>query len=153
MLKIIKSMEELNIAQLLAVYAQSTGQNQRREDEFLSYMREDFFRQKGAFYAVWIEDDAYKSALRLEPYGDGLLLQGVETAPDDRRKGYAESLLYHVLEYLRQGGHIFVYSHVEKRNKASLGLHSKCGFRVIKDSANYIDGTITQNSCTMQIEL
>ncbi len=157
MLKIIKSMYQLNTEQLLAVYAQSLRENpqqpKRAEEEFISYLREDFFRQKNAFYAVWLVEDTYQSALRVEPYRDGLLLEALETAPNARRRGYACCLLTEVLAFLRATDCNAVYSHVNKRNNASLALHSRCGFRTISDSAVYIDGTVTQNSCTLYINL
>jgi len=153
MLKIIKSISQLNISQFLAVYAQSTGSDFHKEEDLLTYLREDFFCQKDAFYALWVVDDDYRSALRIEPYREGLLLQALETKPDDRRKGYGYALMMQVLEYLRVRGYTSVYSHIAKKNKASLALHSKCGFQLISDSARLIDGTVTQNSCTMYMEL
>ena len=161
MLKIIKSMQELDSQQLIAVYNESILENAKQlfveipqaEEAFLSYLREDFFRQKGAFYGVFVEDNIYKSALRLEPYGDGLLLQGLETAPAYRNLGYAGALLRDVLEYLKSVGNAKVYSHIHKRNGQSLHLHQKCGFEIIADTAAYIDGTVTQNSYTLLINL
>ena len=163
MLKIITSMSQLNTDQLMAVYVESNRENaeeffpnlnaevqiEMAEREFLDYLREDFFCQKGAFYAVWIEDCAYKTALRLEPYNDGYLIEALETAPDERRKGYASQLITEALSFLRSKNIGKVYSHVCKRNLASLRLHIKCGFQRIAESATYIDGTVTQNSCTL----
>ena len=147
MLKLIYSMAELDTEQLLNVYQEQNW----NETEFLKYLREDFFRQKGAFYAVWIEDSVYKAAVRFCPYKDGLLLHSLETAPADRRKGYAYLLVLQVLEHLKTSDWKLVYSHIEKRNKASYALHKKCGFVVISDSATYLDGTVTQYSNTLQI--
>lgn len=157
MLKIIKSMKQLNIGQMLAVYEESIRENGERfslsnrqaEDRFLSYLEEDFFRQQGAFYAVWSVNNVYQSALRLEPFKDGLLLEALETAPNARRQGYAVALMQGVLEQLKESKYRTVYSHVNKRNRASFMLHQKCGFRIISDSATYIDGTVTQNSYTL----
>lgn len=142
-------MAELNTEQLLNVYKEQNWD----ETEFLSYLREDFFRQKGAFYAVWIEDYAYKAAVRFCPYKDGLLLHSLETAPADRKKGYASSLLLETLRHLQTSDFRTVYSHIEKRNKESLSLHKKCGFAIISDSATYLDGTVTQYSNTLSINL
>ena len=157
MLKIIKTMGELNTHQLMAVYAESIRENcerfsmemQQGENAFLDYLSEDFFRQKGAFYAAWSVEDVYQCALRLEPYADGLLLEALETAPHARRQGYATALMQAVLEHLQTKNQKAVYSHVNKRNKASLNLHKKCGFAVIADSAKLLDGTVTQNYCTL----
>ena len=161
MLKIIKSMGELDSPQLMSVYEESIFEDAKcsameifqAEDAFLSYLREDFFQQISAFYAVWVVDGAYKSALRLEPYRDGILLHALETAPMYRNCGYASELIKNTLAYLRQNGLKKVYSHVNKRNSQSLHLHQKYGFAIVSDSAAYIDGTVTQNSYTLSIQL
>lgn len=142
-------MAELNTEQLLSVYQEQNWD----EKEILSYLREDFFRLTGAFYAVWIEDCAYKAAVRFCPFKDGFLLHSLETAPADRRKGYAYLLITQSLKHLQATGCKAVYSHVEKRNKASCLLHKKCGFEIISDSAAYLDGTVTQYSNTLRIYL
>ncbi len=145
MFKIIKTMSELNTDQLLAVYKEHAWD----ELDFISYLRNVFFQQPNAVYAIWLEGAEYKSVLRLEQCGDGLLLHSLETSPNERRKGYAYSLLTHFLDYLRTTDCKVVYSHIDKRNRASLNLHIKCGFQMYADFARYIDGTVTQNSCTM----
>lgn len=146
MLKLIYAMADLDAEQLLGIYREHSWD----ELDFLSYLREDFFHQPDAVYAVWVEGSEYKSAVRLEPYRNGgVLLHSLETAPNDRRKGYAYNLMVHFLDYLRTTDHKAVYSHIEKRNKASLALHKKCGFEVISDSATYLDGTVTQYSYTL----
>lgn len=156
-------MSELNTDQLMSVYLESncadgkaffpdlngSEQLKKAENTFLSYLREIFFHQPGAFYAIWIEAGDYRSALRLEPYKDGYLLTALETAPEFRRKGIAFRLTTEALTFLRSRGVKKVYSHVKKHNFASLGVHSKCGFQCISESATYIDGTVTQNSCTL----
>ena len=145
MLKLIYSMADLDSEQLLDIYKEHAWD----ELDFLSYLREDFFRQPNAVYAVWVEDSRYRSAVRLERYGEGFLLHSRETAPNDRRRGYAYKLLIHFLEFLRTNDWKVVYSHIDKFNRSSLELHKKCGFQLHSDSARYIDGTVTQNSCTM----
>ena len=166
MLKLISSYRQLDIAQLMEVYLEgnlkqgervysyldTNKQLHRAEDDFLSYLQEDFFRQEGAKYAVWNVDGRYKTALRLEPYKDGLLLEALETAPASRRKRYAFNLLTSVLDHLQTTDCKFLYSHIHKRNIASLNLHRKCGFRIIADYAWYIDGTITHNSYTLRYD-
>lgn len=149
MLKLINSMAELNVRQLLDIYSYE----KMGETDFLSYLREDFFRQKGAFYAVWVVDGVYKSALRLEPYRDGMLLQALETAPGERRKGYAFNLMTDVIAYLKTKDCTTIYSHIHKKNIPSLQVHRKCGFREVSDTATLLDGTVTQNFCTMCCEL
>lgn len=138
-------MHELDEEQLLRVYSEHNWD----EQDFLSYLRYDFFGQHDALYAVWMEGSLYKSAVRLERCHDGLLLHSLETAPDARRKGYAYQLLTNLLDFLHTTNCDAIYSHVEKKNKASLLLHKKCGFKMIADCATYLDGTVTQYSYTM----
>ena len=159
MLIVIKSLRELHFSQLMAVYDESNRENGeefypelpagqqmlRAEQDFYQYLRECFFQTKGAVYAIWSEQGNYVSALRLEPYQDGLLLEALETAPNHRRKGFAAALIRAVLELPEISK---VYAHVHKRNFASLRTHESCGFRRILEHAVYIDGSVRTDSCT-----
>lgn len=158
MLLIAKRLEELNFSALMDIYIEGNlekaeeygdGGLLRAEREFYDYLREDFFRQQGAFYAVWTEQRSYVSALRLEPYKDGWLLEALETAPDDRKKGYAKRLMGEVLEYM---GQAVVYSHVSRRNEASLRTHYACGFRKHLDHVVYLDGSVTNWGVTLKFD-
>ena len=167
MLKIVKSISELNIPQFLSVYQESVHKNGRdlyrdypeiqqinlSENDLLNYMRDDFFRQRDAFCAGWMVECVYKSILRIEPFRDGVLLHALETVPKFRKNGYGYELVQSVIAYLKQSQCKVVYSHIHKRNVSSLRLHKKCGFQIISESAVLVDGTITQNYCTMCLEL
>ena len=117
------------------------------EEDFYHYLSACFFKTPGAKYAIWEEHSRYVSALRLEPYKDGLLISALETAPDHRRKGYATLLLKEVLSTLNGK----VYSHVSKTNIASLKTHEKCGFHRIEEHAVYLDGSVNSRACTLRI--
>lgn len=159
MLIIARTLRELSFSSLMEVYEEGNRENaaarwpdapeeralQLAEDEFYHYLREVFFTTAHACYAVWSENGEYVSALRLEPYRDGMLLAALETAPDHRKKGYAEQLVSSVIS--RFGGKI--YSHVLKSNVLSLQLHKKCGFRRISEHAIYIDGSVNSKACTL----
>ena len=167
MLKVFQSMAGIDTSQLMRVYSESNlkdgmirypdlsshWQQIRTEEDFLSYLREDFFNRPMSLYAVWSLDGTYRAALRVEPYLDGLLLESVETAPEYRRQGYAYILISKMMEYLQKQGIRYVYSHVHKQNFPSLKLHEKIGFSVVSDTAKYIDGTVTQNSFTLVYKL
>lgn len=144
MLKLVSSMSELNTEQYLAVY-RGSNRDFEAEDRMLTYLREDFFTTRGAVCALWMVDGLYKSALRLEPHRDGYLISALETAPDVRRKGYAKCLLQAVTSQYSAP----FYSHIAKNNKPSRNLHIACGFDLSSDSAVLLDGTVTQNYCTM----
>lgn len=156
MLRIYRCLKELDFPPLMQIYIEGNqekataygGGLQRPEQEFYDYLRDVFFRQPGAFYAVWEESGVQVSALRLEPYADGLLLEALETAPPYRGKGYAKALILAVLSRLED---VTVYSHVEKSNIASLRTHFSCGFTVMADYARYLDGTVTQKAYTLHI--
>lgn len=156
MLHIARAMKELNFGALMELYAEGNRENAverypelppgqalaQAEQDFYQYLREVFFTVPGAYYAIWIADGKYVSALRLEPYKDGLLVEAVETAPEQRKKGYAEMLLRTALPAQK------IYSHVHKKNIPSLRLHEKCGFLRISEQAVYIDGSVNSRCCT-----
>lgn len=151
-------LTELDFSALMQVYAQSNRANgkekypsfaedkqkQLAEDDFADYLRETFFTQKGAKYAVLAEGKQYYSALRLEPYNDGLLITALETRPDKRCMGYGKKLVLLVL----QEQDCPIYSHIHKKNLSSLSVHASCGFTKVLDYARYLDGTVTTDSAT-----
>lgn len=159
MLKIIRSTGELNMNQLLTVYAESIVKagmvlhpnlsewEQLRicEDEF----REDvfsFMRMDNTCIAVWLEGEMYVAALRLEPYADGALLTCLETAPHFRGVGKATALVSAVLENCDG----VLYSHVHKNNGKSLALHMRTGFKIISDNGKLLDGTVSNRYYTLR---
>lgn len=153
---IIRSLRDLQFSKLVDVYSgsmfTSCSSNEQRleaEQDFYAYLR--VFFQSG-FYAVWEAGDRYISALRLEPYQDGLLLEAVETAPDFRKQGFAKKLLNAMLEYIRERENCPIYSHVAKNNLPSLALHNGCGFTRIAEFAVYIDGSVSQDACTFALD-
>lgn len=160
MLVLAKKLHQLNFRQLMEVYAEGNEENGedmwpelnreqrllRAEQAFYQYLAEGFFPVPSAVYAIWEENGKYVSALRLEPYEDGLLLEALETAPQCRRRGYGEKLIRAVQDAFPQK----IYSHVSKKNVPSLAIHKKCGFRQVLDYAKYIDGSVARNAVTLQ---
>lgn len=162
MLIIAKSLRDLRFSELMQVYGQSNREaaQERKnlppmfalelaEQDFRQYLQQVFFRTPGAVCCIWEESGRYVSALRLESYKDGQLLAALETAPNCRRQGYGEALIRAVQQHLGSGK---LYSHVDKRNTASLRIHEKCGFRVISDCAVYISGSVDYRCCTLVYE-
>jgi len=164
MLRVFRSLQEMNFERLMCVYEEGNRVNGRifypndesnvqlllAEQDFLTYLKNDFFQNLEARYAVWEQDSAYVSALRLEPYKDGLLLAALETAPLRRKEGFAGKLMHSVLEELAAHGSVTVYSHVGKKNEASLKVHLSCGFEIISDHAVYIDGSVDHRCYTLK---
>lgn len=159
MLHIADKLGELNFRQLMDVYEEGNLENAAEfysrepqnqwlllaEQAFHQYLRECFFLTEGARCCMWIVNGRYVSALRLEPYRDGLLLEALETLPTERRKGYAAALIKAVLA---QHPGETIYSHVGKKNIASIKTHESCGFHRILEHAVYADGSVLQNCCT-----
>ena len=166
MLKIIRDLRGLSISQLFKVYHETIvheGQERypdlqqslqiiQAEQDFYAYLKL-FFRDPQSFYAIWETENAYKAALRIEPYKDGVIVSALETAPEARRRGYACSLLRETIAYLRQQGIKVVYSHINKNNIASLRTHKRCGFTVCMDHAAYLDGSVFTDACTVCLNL
>ena len=139
MLKVFHSMDEMRFEMLSQLYGHDTQQ----ETDFYEYLCEVFFRTKGAVYCVWLENGRYCSALRLEPYEDGLVLAGLVTAQELRRRGYAALLIGGALNWLAEQGRVRVYSHIHHNNRGSIAVHERCGFRRIADYAVFLDGSVS----------
>ena len=158
MLTVATSLQQLNWAQLMALYEEGNRENGEdlypdcppeqqlflAEQDFYDYLRGEFFSQPGDLYCLWTVDGIYVSALRLQKYQDGLLLEALETHPGHRGRGYATALLQTVLRQIPDQ----VYSHVAKDNAPSLRLHEKCGFRVCEDTA-LVDGSYSNRFLTL----
>ena len=159
MLILATSLRQLRFGELMEVYADSNAEKATdwpnlpsgyaltlAEQDFRQYLQEVFFPTPDAICAIWEENGKYISALRLEPYKDGLLLEGLETHPAHRKKGHAAALIAAVQQHF---GTAKIYSHVNKRNIASLKTHEKCGFKQISDHAVYINGNVDYRCCTL----
>ena len=107
MLVVCEKLHQIRFGQLMQVYEEGNRENAqdffpelseaeqmlRAEQEFYQYLKEVFFKSPKAMYCLWEINGAYVSALRLEQYRDGLLLEALETAPDKRGNGYATELI------------------------------------------------------------
>lgn len=163
MLQIFHSVKQLNFRQLCDVYSDEllkAGREQydqfslnlqilEAEQDFYHYLNE-FFKVIDAFYGIWSVEGTYKAALRIEPYQDGVLLSGLQTASNSRKKGYAARLVEETLTYLSDKGVHMVYSHIHNKNVASIKTHRKCGFEKIFDYAVFLDGSVDHQSGTYQ---
>ena len=117
--------------------------------DFDNFLREKFFTREDSQYWILAEGETYISALRFEKHQDGLLLEALETRPDRRGQGYAKKLIQDVLKELPASTKI--YSHVSKRNTASLATHRSCGFVQYLDYAVESDGSISDHAVTFMI--
>ena len=115
------------------------------EQEFYTYLKDVFFQTEGAYCAVFEKNNQYCCIVRIEPYLDGVILAGLETAPEFRRMGFASRLYLELLTTLTKP----VYVHVEKKNYASILLHEKFGFSIIADFAVFLDGSRSEDAYTL----
>lgn len=150
MLLKITSYAELDGRKLMDLYREGNLENtdyfypdledkalalERVERDFLHYLETDFFEKKGNTYWVWEEHGVWISALRLYPISPGFYyLEALETHPDFRRRGYGARLLDAVLAELKARGPFRLRDCVNKKNAPSLGVHEKCGFRIISQA-------------------
>lgn len=157
MLQLILKRKDIDFIKLLDVYQDNTEKSGSWEAQFRAENRfredlDNFFVTKDAFYALWVLEGCYVAALRAEPYKDGYLIAGLQTAAHARGKGYATNLLNEVVSYLKREGNFPVYSHVDKRNQPSLAVHKKCGFQVLYDYGVYLDGSVFLTSYTLVLK-
>ena len=163
MLICVRTFQELDFDALMQVYQEGNRENgedlypeetpERQLElalrDFENYLRHDFFSNKDARYWIWSEDGVYLSALRLEPYEDGLLLEALETHPEYRCRGYAKKLICAVMKQLPAGTR--VYSNISKRNTPSLVTHRACGFYKLLDYSVGTDGEQYDHQVTMTV--
>lgn len=161
MLQIITSPAKLDFGQIMQVYQQSiqisgkenyphmdeNPQILEAEQDFYLYLK-TFLRERENVCAVWLLEGKYVSALRVEPYRDGVLIAGLETAPAFRGKGCAKELLSATLGYLKEKQCNKIYSHIHKDNVPSIRTHLACGFVRVADHCVYIDGSADSKSYT-----
>ncbi len=165
MLKIIRVYKNLDVGKLIAVYSQSNQEKARKdypdlspnlqileaEQDFYDYLK-FFLSQNDAYYALWCHQDEYLAAVRVEPYLDGAILTGLETAPSARNQGFATDLIRAVQGKQKELGFSKLYSHIHKNNSISLAVHKRCGFQKISDDARYIDGSKDDQAYTYLYE-
>lgn len=167
MLLIANRMGDLSFSGLMEVYREGNLENGATqyphcgegeqllyaEQDFYRYLTEVFFPTPGAVYLIWTEEGTYCSALRLEPWRDGLLLEALETAPALRRRGYAAALLREMKRFVAESGGGAVYSHVDQQNLPSLKSHYGAGFKKELDYAVYADGSVLPHLLTLRLEI
>lgn len=161
MVERIDKITSLKFGQLMAVYEEGNIENGRMnypnyseseqvlaaEQDFYQFLK-DFFLNSGCYYYVLSDKGYYVSALRIEPYKDGYLLEALETKPKLRGKGYAQTLVLEMLKSLSTENETTVYSHISKTNAISIAVHEKCAFEKILDYAAYIDGSVNNRAYT-----
>lgn len=144
MLILAKRMSQLRFSALASLYEANTL---RAEQDLYAYLQEDLF--PNGMCCIWEENGRYVSALRLQPWKDGWLLDGLQTHRDQRRKGYAKAL---VLASLEKANVEKVYVHIQRQNAPSIALHTACGFLKLWNYATYLDGSVYHSADTYLYE-
>ena len=67
---------------------------------------------------------------------EGIVSEGIEIIPDQRRKGAASQALRLLLPYARDLGYHTMIAQVRQDNVASLALHKKLGFQISEQFVN-----------------
>lgn len=110
------------------------------EQYFIEFLKNFLSKEQNTYYVLNV-DGQWVSALRLTKIEDFYYMEALETAPEHRRKGYASELIREVISSLSAEGRIKIRSNVNKKNKASLDTHQKCGFTIEKENGiNYLYG-------------
>ena len=144
MLIVARNVSDLKVFTLAEVYDMYTLEDGQ---DFYGFLSEDFFPE--GICCVWEEKGRYVSALRLQPWQDGWLLEGLQTHADHRGRGYAKKLIAESLRALKLEK---VYSHISRDNAPSIAVHISCGFQKILDHATYLDGSVYHTSDTYRYE-
>lgn len=164
MLKVATRSIDLSVGALMELYAEEIFAQAQRdypglspweqrleaEQDFRAFLREGFFTRPGDTWCLWEIGGVYLSGLRLQTYRDGLLLEGLVTAPAHRGRGYAQRLICSVLAQIGPGK---VYAHIHKDNDVSAAVHEKCGFRRILDYSRMADGSFAADHGTYLYEI
>lgn len=158
MLKLCYEINDLDFRQLMDVYEETnqiTGrENYPNEIENLQilFAEQDFYQYLDLFFkypdakcAVWVEEERYLAALRMEGYQGAYIITALEVLPGARGKGYGTKLLKAVQDI----SDMPLYSHVQKQNVASLAVHKKCNFTVVSQEALFIDGVKRNDHYTL----
>ena len=161
MVAVVRKMGQVSFSDLMEIYAESnldTAREQwpelsqaeglcRAEMEFYQYLRQDFFTQGDSFYVLALAGKKPVAAARMERWRDGWLLEGLETHPDHRGRGYGTEVLAAAVAEVTET----VYAHVKRSNLPSLRVHEKCGFHMTQTTA-MVDGSYLPGFVTMKLE-
>ncbi len=146
-------LEALDFPKLMGVYRESNLENipylfpeekdperglRAVEEGFFDYLRTGFFAAPGNRYYVLDDNGCWVCAIRLSPVpsrASASYAEALETAPTQRRKGYARKLMELLAFSLAQDGPFELTDSVHKKNEASLAFHKSVGFEIVQENA------------------
>ena len=164
----INTFEQVNGRKLMDIYRESNAENtdyfypnvsnkdealQKVECDYLNNIENDFLTDSKNQYMILEHDGIWVCALRLYCIDDGLyFIEGLETHPEYRRKGYGTQLLAGVIELLKRQGAYTIRDCVDKKNMASLLTHQKVGFVIYSDEGyDYLQNETDNGSYGLQL--
>lgn len=126
---------------------------QKVECDYLNYIENDFLTDSKNQYMILEHDGIWVCALRLYCIDGGLyFIEGLETHPEYRRKGYETQLLAGVIDLLKRQGAYTIRDCVDKKNMASLLTHQKVGFVIYShEGYDYLQNEIDNGSYGLQL--
>lgn len=161
MLKIFNRLADVDIRQLMDVYAESIRIAGERDypdksenlqilfaEQDLFHYLQRYYNSQGIILAVWELEGRYAAVLRLERYSDGYLITALETRLEARGRGFAKALLLNTREWIKGNNPSNLYAHIDRGNLASIAVHRYCGFERMDITAIYLDGTVHPESDT-----
>ena len=161
--------EDLDFPKLMEVYRESNLDNiayffpeetdrerglRAVEAGFRDYLTGDFFASPGNRYYVLEDGGSWVSAIRLFPVPEqpGVwYAEALETAPEQRRKGYARRMMEMLFDLLVREGPFELWDTVHRQNAASLAFHRSLGFEIVQDPAVCpLNGHVNPQSCGLR---
>ena len=149
MLKVFHSFSPGLTESILEIYQESLSKKLFGSDNNFVEM----LYESDCILFLWMVGESYVSCVQCEIHGSQALLYSLETAPSYRGKGFGKHLVFSVIEYLKDIGISTISNHVKKNNQVSLSLHENLGFKISKDCARLMDGTVSQNYYTLIYEI
>ena len=129
MITLAKNMGQLRFSQVAQLYE---AEALEAEQALYAFLREDFF--PGGICCLWEEKGRYVAVLRLQPWKDGWLLDGLQTHRDHWRKGYAsEAAAACIRVAFEQFGFPAVYSYMNAKNEPSFRTAMKNGMTLVDE--------------------
>lgn len=99
------------------------------EENFIAYIKNEFFINEDNIYYVWEENRIWISAMRVYKINNNLYyIEALATHPKYRKQGFAGKLMNSVIKELKSYGEFEMKSMTSKENIASQRTHEKCGF-------------------------
>lgn len=157
---IFSNPEGINKDEFLAVYKESAKINapkwypslpfeaavEKYESGYWDFMQDSFWDEKGILLVVSSGSHYMSAVVAYQKANNSFLIEALETAPNERGKGYGKNALKEMLKFLVSSyPDATVYSFTGKQNIPSQRTHESVGMTRIhdywQDSSGAIDNT------------